>query len=163
MKNYSVKDLMVPLSEYATVPKGATLYEAVLALEKAQEDFNHTKYHHRAVLVLDTDKNVIGKLSQLGVLRAIEPKNEQTDKIDDISHFGFSEGFVNTMREQYRLDGAMLGNIGKTAMNVKVEDFMKAPSEGECVEEGSSLEAAIHQLVSGLRLSLLVTRSAPSR
>ena len=35
MKNYLVKDLMVPLSEYATVPTGSTLFEAVLALEKA--------------------------------------------------------------------------------------------------------------------------------
>ncbi len=158
MKNYIIKDLMVPISEYATVPKGATLYEAVLALEKAQEEFDHSKYHHRAVLILDTDNRVIGKLSQLGVLRAIEPKNEQTDKIDDVSRFGFSEGFINTMREQYRLEGALLGDIGKTAMNVKVENIMKTPSEGEYVEENTSLEVAIHQLVSGLRLSLLVTR-----
>ena len=39
MKNYCVKDLMVPISEYATVPEEATLYESVLALEKAQETF----------------------------------------------------------------------------------------------------------------------------
>ena len=56
MKNHHlVKDLMVPLSEYATVTEGSTLFEAVMALEKAQEEFdsNHSKYHHRAVLVLD--------------------------------------------------------------------------------------------------------------
>jgi hypothetical protein len=32
MKSYRVKDLMVPLSEYATVPEAATLLEAVKAL-----------------------------------------------------------------------------------------------------------------------------------
>ena len=37
MENYLVKDLMVPLSEYATVPEGSTLYEAVQALEKSGE------------------------------------------------------------------------------------------------------------------------------
>ena len=47
---YIVKDLMVPISEYATVAKGSTLFEAVLALEKAQEEYDHSKYHHRAVL-----------------------------------------------------------------------------------------------------------------
>ena len=36
MKNYMVKELMIPLSEYATVNVEANLYEAVLALEKAQ-------------------------------------------------------------------------------------------------------------------------------
>ena len=55
MKSYSVKDLMVPLSEYATVPEDATLYEAVMSLEEAQEKFEdkHTRYRHRAILILD--------------------------------------------------------------------------------------------------------------
>jgi hypothetical protein len=52
VKNYLVKDLMVPLSEYATVPMGSTLFEAVLALEKAQEEFDRTKYKHRGVLIM---------------------------------------------------------------------------------------------------------------
>ncbi len=57
MKSYSVKDLMVPLSEYATVSEDATLYEAVLSLERAQENFEdkHTRYRHRAILVLDQE------------------------------------------------------------------------------------------------------------
>ena len=38
MKSYTVKELMVPLSEYATVSEDATLYEAVLSLEEAQEN-----------------------------------------------------------------------------------------------------------------------------
>ena len=63
MKSYLVKDLMVPLSEYATVTENARLFEAVLALEKAQENFEdeHTRYRHRAVLVLDKKGKVIGK------------------------------------------------------------------------------------------------------
>lgn len=69
-------DVMVPLSEYATVDEGATLVEAVQALEKAQEAFDRNRYHHRAVLVLDGQKNVVGKLSQLDILGALEPKYE---------------------------------------------------------------------------------------
>ena len=58
MKDMIVKDLMVPLEEYATVSEDATLYEAVMALEKAQEELDLTKdkYKHRAVLVYDKDK-----------------------------------------------------------------------------------------------------------
>ena len=41
MTQYLIKDLMVPISEYATVPEGSTLFEAVLALEKAQEKLNY--------------------------------------------------------------------------------------------------------------------------
>ena len=158
-KDLMVKDLMVPLSEYATVPKGATLYEAVLALEKAQEEFEQAKYIHRAVLILDNDNRVIGKLSQLDVLRAMNPENESANKIDDIKRFGFSEGFINTMQEVHRFKDAHLEDICSTAMGANVVDYMQAPSEGEYVEENTSLEAAIHQLVKGLHLSLLVTRS----
>ena len=60
MSEYRVKELMVPLSEYATVPVGSTLFDAVLALEEAQEEFDHTKYKHRAILILDENNRVIG-------------------------------------------------------------------------------------------------------
>ena len=36
MRSIIVKEMMVPIEEYATVRLEATLYEAVLALEKAQ-------------------------------------------------------------------------------------------------------------------------------
>ena len=158
MKNYTVKDLMVPISEYASVLEGSTLFEAVLALEKVQEQFDYAKYQHRAILILNKENRVIGKLSQLDVLRAIEPRNEQTDKIDDISRFGFSEKFIHAIRDKHRLEGVLLEDICEVAMKIKVEDFMQAPSEGEIVEENTSLDTAIHQLVMGTHLSLLVTR-----
>ena len=88
MKSFLVKDLMVPLSEYATVPLGSTLFEAVLALEKAREEFAHKRYNHRAVLVLDSTGHVVGKLSQLDVLRGLQPDKEEMDKIGEISRFG---------------------------------------------------------------------------
>ena len=61
----TVRDLMVPLEEYATVPEEATLFEAVMALEQAQErlDRNRYKYLHRAVLVYDKNKKIVGKIS----------------------------------------------------------------------------------------------------
>ncbi len=81
MKSYLVKDLMVPLSEYATVTEDATLFEAVLSLERAQENFEdkHTRYRHRAILVLDKDGRVVGKLSQLDVLRVSGTKIQGYD------------------------------------------------------------------------------------
>ncbi len=43
MKAKIIKDLMVPLSEYVTVSKDATLFEAVLALEQAQAEADPTR------------------------------------------------------------------------------------------------------------------------
>jgi CBS-domain-containing membrane protein len=159
MENYTVKNLMVPLSEYATVPEGSTLLEAVMALEEAQEAFesDHSKYHHRAILILNRNGRVIGKLSQLNVLRAFQPKHEEMKTIEGIKQFGFSSQFIAKSQEQSRLRGVSLRDISTKAAKMKVEDFMKTPSEGEYVEEDTSLDTAIHQLVMGLHLSLLVT------
>ena len=44
------------------------------------------------------------------------------------------------------------------AANIKVKDFMHTPTEGEYVEEKTSLCDAIHQFVMGHHQSLLVTR-----
>ena len=74
MEQYKVKNLMVPLSEYAVIPENATIFEAVLALEKAQQVFNQNNYQSRAILVKDDAGNIVGKLDQLDILRALEPK-----------------------------------------------------------------------------------------
>jgi CBS-domain-containing membrane protein len=158
VSDYLVKELMVPLSEYATVPKGSTLFDAVMALEKAQEEFDHTKYKHRGVLILDKDERVIGKLGQLDVLRALEPK-EDLGRIDELSQFGFSSHFVHKVRKQRRIKAAPMKDICGKASKLRVEDFMQTPSEGEIIEHDASLEMAVMQLVMGRHISLLVTRN----
>ena len=158
MSEYRVEELMVPLSEYATVPEGSTLFDAVLALEKAQAEFDHTKYKHRGVLILDKDKRVVGKLGQIDVLRALEPKDESPAEINELSQFGFSSNFVHRLRKQRRLKAAPLKDLCSNASKLKVEDFMQTPSEGEFIEEDAYLDMAIMQLVTGRHISLLVTR-----
>ena len=103
MKSYNVRDLMVPLSEYAIVSEDATLYEAVLALEKAQEEFDHTKYRHRAILVFDKNKKVVGKLSQIDALRALEPKYQEIGRGDGFHRYGISKMFMDSMLEKFGL------------------------------------------------------------
>ncbi len=160
MSDYLVRELMVPLSEYATVPEGSTLFDAVLALEKAQEEFDHTKYRHRGVLILDRDKQVIGKLGQLDVLRALEPKDEDPHVINELSRFGFTPRFVQKARKNRRLKATPLKDLCGKASKLKVEDFMQAPSEGEIIDQDAMLETAILQFVMGRHLSLLVTRDS---
>jgi len=159
VSDYLVKELMVPLSEYATVPEGSTLFDAVLALEKAQEEFDHTKYKHRGVLILDKDKRVIGKLGQLDVLRALEPKDEDPGEVNELSQFGFSSKFIHKQRTHRRMKATPLKDLCSKASKLRVEDFMQAPSEGEFIEQEASLEMAIMQLVMGRHISLLVTRN----
>jgi len=160
VKSYSVKDLMVPLSEYATVMEEATLYDAVLSLEEAQEKFEdkHTRYRHRAILMLDKDGNVVGKLSQLDVLKALEPKYQEMIEGEGSHRFGFTRNFMQSMLEDYSLFANPLDDICRKAGEQPVKKFMHTPTEGEYVAEDASLEVAIHQLIMGHTQSLLVTR-----
>lgn len=159
MKQYRVKELMVPLSEYATVALGSTLSQAVVALEKAQEEYCHTQYSHRAVLVLDKNKQVVGKLSQLDFLRSLEPKDKEIERIKRIRKFGFSSKSIALQREQYRRTIRPNKDIYANAAKLKVDNFMQTHSEGEYVSEDTSLETAVHQLITGHHLALLVTRT----
>lgn len=160
MRNLSVKELMVPISEYATVPEAATLFEAVLALEKAQEQFQQNRYSHRAVLVMDSQGEVIGKLSQMDFLCALEPKDENLEQIRKFKQFGFSRKAVALQQEEYLKTSTPVLDVYSKAAKMNVTQFMQRPTEGEYVDQNASLDMALHQLTAGSNLSLLVTRDA---
>ena len=160
MKNYIVKDLMVPISEYATVPEEATLYESVLALEKAQEQFQQSQYSHRAVLILDKNQRVVGKLSQMDFLCALEPSDANLDQIRKFKRFGFTRKAVALQQEEYLKNSPPILDVYSKAAQLKVADYMQRPTEGEYVDENASLDMALHQLTAGSNLSLLVTKDA---
>ena len=147
MKKTIVKDLMVPLSEYATVNKDATLYEAISELEKSQEEFKRSRYRHRAILVLDENNEISGKISQMDVLKALEPKYREIGDIGKLPPSGFSLPFIKSMMNAFDLWEESLADICEKAAISRVEDFMYSPGEGEFVRENATLAEAIHQLV----------------
>ncbi len=150
---------MVPISEYATVQVGTTLIDAIMSLEKAQENYTVSKYQHRAVLVLDEGGQVVGKISQLRALKAIEPDYKANAEIEQLREFNFSDDYITQLRDLYRSHRNVMNNQSlKEASKKKVEEFMQTLSAGEFVSENSSLDTAIHRLVAGTHLSLLVTR-----
>jgi CBS domain-containing protein len=160
MKNLIVKDLMVPIEEYATVPEDATLNDAILTLEKAQEEFDETRYRHRAILIYDKNQKIIGKLSQLDALKALEPKYKELLTDGTARHLGFSSTYLEGMLNQFSLWASPLADICRKAIDRRVKEFMYTPTEGEYVHEDASLDMAIHQLIIGHHQSLLVTNKS---
>jgi CBS-domain-containing membrane protein len=161
MENICVKNLMVPISEYAAVRVGTSLLDAILELEQAQEAYTTSKYQHRAILVLDHDDTVIGKISQLRLLKAVETRDAQDSDLDILHSFKFSDEYIVNQREKKRLQQPILDQESlRRVTNKKVEEFMQKPTPGEIVSEDSSMDIAIHKLVAGTHLSLLVTRQS---
>ena len=159
MKSYTVKDVMVPLDEYATVSAEATLMEAVEALEKAQMAFNQERYKHRAVLVMDSGRKVIGKLSQHDFLQALEPNYQKMEKEwkASLSRFGFGSLYIKNALKEFDLWQTPLQNLCDRATGVRVKDVMYTPGEGEFVNAEATLDEAVHRLISGRHHSLLAT------
>ncbi len=159
MKNRFVKDLMIPISEYATVVLGTNLADALTALEKAQDAHTSNKYQHRAILVLNDSGDVVGKIGQLKALQAIEPEYDFNEKIKEIRGYNFSEEYLAELRDRYRSIEPILE---KKALRViakkKVEEFMQKPEAGSFISEDSSLDKAVHKLAAGRLQSLLVSR-----
>ncbi len=158
MSEIKVIDRMVPLSEYATVSEDANLQEAIRALIKAQEEFDQTNYKHRAILITDKNNNVVGKLSQLDVIEALEPKYEKIDDQESLSRFGLSKKYMKSLAAKHKLWDGPLDDICKKASKLLVKNFMHAPTEGEYVDADASLNEGIHQIIMGRRQSLLVTK-----
>ena len=159
MKTITVKDLTVPLEEYAIVSEEASLFEAVLALEKAQEELDRTryKYLHKAVLVFDKNNKIVGKISHLDVIRALEPKYEGLGDLERLSLAGFSPSFLKSMLDKHGFWDKSLKDICAKGAVIKVKSFMYTLTKGEYIEESAPLAEAIHILVMGHHQSLLVT------
>ena len=160
MQTTRVKDLMVPISQYATVSEDATLYEAFMALEKVQQEFDPTKYLPRAILVLSKNGQVVGKLTQMRVLRCLEPKYAEIGDTEALSRSGFSPEFLRSMLERYGLWSQPLSDLCGKAARLKVKDLITVPTETKYVDEDTSLSEAVHQLILGSEQSLLVKKGA---
>ncbi len=152
-----VKDLMVPLGQYAHIPENATLYDAVVALEEARNKHEGGVYPYRAVLVTDKSGRVIGKLSLLDLLGSLEPKYGNMGDLRKVAGSGLSAEFLRSTISAYDLWKTPLDELCRKAAQKNVGGVIKSPSEGEFIDADASLNTGIHQLIMGRHQSLLVT------
>jgi CBS domain-containing protein len=156
VKDKTIKDLMVPLSEYATIHEDQTLFEALMALENTHAKLDPSKHRHRAILILDKKDGVVGKLSQWDVLKALEPRYGNIEDLQEISGTDFSPDFIKSMLAKHALWNKPLLDVCQVGGKSKVKDVMHKPTEGEFIAVNAPLVEAINQMIVGKFLSLLV-------
>lgn len=156
MNKSKVSDLMIKLDEYATVPADASLFEAVAALEAAQESFSRNLYRHRSILVIDYQNQVVGRMSMRDVLESLEPGYRNRD-CDPMRMGQYACSYIKALRVQKNLWEKPLDDICRKAGQLIVAEVMETPTEGEYIEADASLNDAIHLFVVGHHQCLLVT------
>ena len=151
-----VKDLMIPLGEYAVVSETDTLYDALVKLDQAQTQLAPGQQPHRAVLVSNPAGEIVGKIGHLGFLKALEPKYSSIGDLGVLSKAGIDGVFLQSMMDFHHLFGDDLASLCKRAKSVSVKDAMHSVEEH--VAEEALLCEVIHRFIMWQSLSLLVTR-----
>jgi len=158
MKAVKVKDLVVPLDQYATISEEASLYDAILTLEESHRHYDKKRYKYRAILVHDKNKKIVGMLTDLEVLSGLEPAYKEIGDVRSMALSGMSQDFLKSLADNYQLWQKPLGDICGKAFKIKVKDIDYTTTEGNYIEEDATLDQAIHQLIVGYHQNVLVTR-----
>ena len=164
MKGIAVKDIMIDLSDYATVSENESIITAIKVLKTAQQDTKF-KYKHRAVLVYGSDGQISGKLSMFDILKALEPKYKHFEHSDPahghicLSRFGLSQQFLNSLVDSYDLWNDTLDKLIKRIGHLTVAEVMYSPTKGEYIDLEVPISEAIHKFILGGHQSLLILKN----
>lgn len=157
MEEKKAKDLMLSLDEYATVSQDSTIQEALSALSMAQQGLTGNRHHHRAVLALNEEGKVVGKLSHWAVLRCLEPQYLNNDDIVSLSRTGLTDELIQSLRDSMSLFSGSVRQMCRDAARLRVRDAMVPV--GESIDENAALSEVIHKFVLTHAQSMLVTRA----
>ena len=124
-----VKDIMIPVADYPTIHQDATLKEAIKILREAQKDAPRPVQRFRAVLALNDDNKIVGKVCYLSFLRALEPKYYSVFDLDKLTRASLSSNFVDSLFEQFSLWDDDSFDLCKIAETVKVKEIMNPVEE----------------------------------
>jgi len=149
---------MVPVSDYAVVSDTASLEEALIALENENKSHNGGPYRHQSLVVVDSSQHVVGRISQIDIMRALEPKYKELGDSQKLGLSGLSEKMLVSIRESFGLYERPIETIPEVIAAVDIADVMQVPTEGEFVAESDTLNIAMHRIVMGKHHSLLVTK-----
>jgi hypothetical protein len=157
MNKSKAKELMVPLEKCPIVDSSSTVLDAVIRLTESRRNMESGKQPYQAVLVADKHGRIIGKLGQLALLKATEPKSRVSQDHDALERAGVSDAIMETALEHYRTFQLDLPEQCMVAAKAQVSSVM-APFE-EHLDKDTPLCEVVHKMLQWQTLSILVTEN----
>jgi len=152
----TVKDLLVPLSEYVIVSEELSISDALKELKEYQDNASPGQSLHRAVLVENSEGQITGKLGHHGFLKALDLKYHFLDDISAHAREEINKRIVHDAMNELGFWVHKLPAIKERASKVKMKEVVDELASKKIYED-SSLSEAMHQMVQLQVLSLLVS------
>jgi CBS domain-containing protein len=153
-----VEDLMVPLESFPKISREATIAEAILALEKAQEEFLADRSKkQRILLVTDEQGRVVGKLSPADVIRGLESEYGHLLNTDASKFLREFDKVISGLSIELGHASTPWCKICSKAKNIHLKDFLRKPDASQVVQISDDLSEALHRFILGGHDSLFVT------
>jgi len=149
-------DLMVPIGQYPIVDSSATVLDAVIRLDESRCNSDQGRQPYQAVLVADENGMIIGKLGQLALLRALEPRSHVADDHDALKRAGVGDALMETALDHFRSLHPGLPEICLGAAALPVRSVMLPFKEH--IDVDAPICDVIHQMLVSQTLSVLITQ-----
>lgn len=151
-----VKHLMVPIQEYAKVDQNASLYDALIALETAQEKLPEGKAPHRAVLVENESGELVGNIGRLVFIKALGAEFSTLKTRAEMNRAGVSQESISTVMSHMRFFQEDLVTLRERAKSIRARDVMHPV--GESIDANAGIQEAVELFGAWKTLSILVTQ-----
>lgn len=158
MRNTKVKELMITVDRYPTVPKDVSVLQAMKILEEWLANLPPELPPYRAVLVVDESGAIIGKVGHLAFLKAMEPKLKigRDSNSNSLEKANLSPDILESIERNVHMWDDDYFDICAAVNNTKITEIMH-PTD-ECVDEEMPVIYALHQIIELKSISLLVKR-----
>ena len=147
---------MIQIGKFPRISDTATLSGAVMALDRAQEEFSSGKREQRILLVTDGANKVVGKLSPIDVIRGLEPNYDKLVDEQASAFVGNHDYIIQSMKNQTTLWSHPLDDLCTTAKDVCIRDFIQPLNPSQVIDQEETLNNAFHRFVMFKHDSLFV-------
>ena len=158
MDPMTVKDLMIPAEHFPRISQEESFGAAVRALDQCRADFQSGKKSTCILLVHDGQGRVVGKVSPIDLLMALEPRYSRLKgNIGEYARSHSYDKMIDSALDQAALWTTPFRELCANAANLPIKDFIRRPSAGQTVKATDSLDQVLHRFVMGRHDSLFVT------
>ena len=155
MKEFFVKDLMIPITDYVTVKKTDTLVNVLQALEASRRADKHAR---RDAIVVDEDGTFLGKVTMIDIFRALEPNYKKM--MSGNAAGTLTSAFVMKAVKEFNLWMEPEADICQRGAAKSVAEVMHTPKSVEYLQEDDTLEKALNLYVMEVHQPLIVKNGA---